>query len=248
MKNLIFLLLFIPFCSFSQNKVTSGFIDSLVNLSLEKFPQAGVAIGVIQEGQVTHLKGYGLASKNSNTLVNKNTLFAIASNSKAFTSTALGMLVDRGQLKWTDKVVKHIPEFKMYNTYVTENFTILGGNIKVYDASNGGMVRSCDVLSQFPDGEFLVTDISSDVLSNLSCSDFTGFEYEDQDSIVVCVFYKTKDELINVDSEIITYNTLFYASDDAYALGDTARCNFLFDNLQQIGIRNYHNDVISFPK
>jgi len=70
-------------------------------------------------------------------------------------------------------------------------------------------------------------------------------EYEDNDSIVVCVFYKTKDELINVTSENITYNTWFYLSDDVYAMGDTARCNFLFENMQQIGIRNYHNDVIS---
>jgi len=127
----------------------------------------------------------------------------------------------------------------------TTQFTILGGNLKVYDASNGNMVRSCEVLSQFPDGTKLVTDISSDVLSGLACTDFDGFEYEDGDSVVVCVFYKTKDELINVQSENITYNTWFYLSDDVYAMGDTARCNFLFENMQQIGIRNFHQDIIA---
>src|SRR5690606_40645411 len=50
--------------------------------------------------------------------------FAIASNSKAFTTTALAILVEEGKIKWTDKVINHIPEFKMYNAYVTENFNI----------------------------------------------------------------------------------------------------------------------------
>ncbi len=127
----------------------------------------------------------------------------------------------------------------------SNNFTILGGDLKVYDASNGNMLRSCQVLSQFADGTRLVTDISADVLSGLACTDFDGFQYEDQDSVVVCVYYKTKDELINVQDENITYDTWFYLSDDIYAQGDTARCNFLFENMQQIGIRNYHNDVIA---
>ena len=95
MKKIIFLLLLIPFISFSQTKVPSKFIDSIVSVSMNKFPQAGIAIGVIQDGKVTHLKGYGIASKNSNTSVDENTLFAIASNSKAFTATALGILVDQ---------------------------------------------------------------------------------------------------------------------------------------------------------
>ncbi len=96
MNKIIFLLLLIPIISFSQTNVSSEFIDSIVNLSMDKFPQAGVAIGVIQEGKITHLKGYGIASKNLNTSVDENTLFAIASNSKAFTTTAFGMLVDQG--------------------------------------------------------------------------------------------------------------------------------------------------------
>jgi len=127
----------------------------------------------------------------------------------------------------------------------TDLFTILGGTVTVFDASDGNAPKTCSVLSQFADDTKLVTDISADVLSGLSCSDFTGFTYEDGDSVVVCVNFKTKDELINVDSESITYETWFYLSDDAYAMGDTARCNFMFENLQQIGIRNFHNDIIA---
>ena len=127
----------------------------------------------------------------------------------------------------------------------TNLFTILGGELKVYDANNGNAELTCTVLSQFADGNKLVTDLSSGVLSSLSCGDFTGFEYQDGDSISLCVYFTTKDELLDEDNKAMNYETWFYLSDDAYALGDTARCNFLFENLQQIGIRSYHNDVIS---
>ncbi|MFT7032600.1 MAG: CubicO group peptidase (beta-lactamase class C family) [Cyclobacteriaceae bacterium] len=50
--------------------------------------------------------------------------FAIASNSKAFTTAALAILVDESKLNWHDKVVDYIPEFKMHDPYVTENFNI----------------------------------------------------------------------------------------------------------------------------
>ncbi len=51
-------------------------------------------------------------------------LFGIASNSKAFTTAALGMLVDEKKLSWNDKVINYIPEFVLYSPYVTEEFTI----------------------------------------------------------------------------------------------------------------------------
>jgi CubicO group peptidase (beta-lactamase class C family) len=74
--------------------------------------------------KVIHSKGYGVRSLNTKRKVDENTLFGIASNSKAFTSAALGILIDEGKLKWDDKVRDYIPEFKLYNPYVTEEFTI----------------------------------------------------------------------------------------------------------------------------
>jgi CubicO group peptidase (beta-lactamase class C family) len=62
--------------------------------------------------------------KSINTKVDANTLFGIASNSKAFTSASLAILVDEGKIKWDDKVIKYLPNFKMYNEYVTQEFTI----------------------------------------------------------------------------------------------------------------------------
>ena len=56
--------------------------------------------------------------------VDENTLFAIASNSKAFTTASLAILVDEKKLNWDDKVVKYLPEFQLYNPYVTSEITI----------------------------------------------------------------------------------------------------------------------------
>ena len=125
MYKIILTLAALPFFGFSQTKVTSAFIDSMVNISMTTFPQAGMAIAVIQDGEVTHLKGYGLASAETGEQVDENTLFSIASNSKAFTTTALGMLIDQGKLSWDDKVIDRIPEFRMYDPYVTAHFTIV---------------------------------------------------------------------------------------------------------------------------
>ncbi len=69
-------------------------------------------------------KGYGVRSLATKEPVDANTLFGIASNTKAFTTAALGLLVDEGKLRWDDKVTDYIPEFRMYDPYVTAEFTV----------------------------------------------------------------------------------------------------------------------------
>lgn len=175
MKKLIFLLLLLPAFCFSQGGVSTAFIDSIAAVSLDRFPQAGFAIGVIQDGEVTHLKGYGVASKNTNTPVDENTLFAIASNSKAFTATALGMLADQGKLSWTDKVIDHIPEFRMYDPWVTANFTILD-----LLTHRSGLGLGAGDLMFFPDGaDFTVNDVIASFQYQTPVSDFrTKYDYD----------------------------------------------------------------------
>lgn len=104
--------------------ITSPEIDALVEKTLKTFDVPGIAVAVVKDGKVIHAKGYGLRSLNTKERVTENTLFGIASNSKAFTSAALGMLMDEKKLTWDTKVTDIIPEFKMYNPYVTEEFTI----------------------------------------------------------------------------------------------------------------------------
>ncbi|RYG46908.1 MAG: serine hydrolase [Chitinophagaceae bacterium] len=104
--------------------ITSPEVDVLVERTLKAFDVPGIAVGIVKDGKLIHAKGYGVRSLGSPEKVDENTLFGIASNSKAFTAATLGILIDDGKLKWDDRVIDFIPEFRMYNAYVTEEFTI----------------------------------------------------------------------------------------------------------------------------
>ncbi len=118
----LLLTLFVFTETFAQ--LSSQKIDSLVENALSTFKVAGAAVAIVKDGNVIHQKGYGLTSVTTKEKVNEYTNFQIASNTKAFTTAALSILEEEGKLKWTDKVKDHLPEFKMYNDYVTENFNI----------------------------------------------------------------------------------------------------------------------------
>jgi CubicO group peptidase (beta-lactamase class C family) len=111
-------------CQLRAQVITSPQIDSLVELTLKTFDVPGIAVAVVKDGKVVHSKGYGVQSLATGKKVDEHTLFGIASNSKAFTTAALGMLIDEGKLTWDSKVTDFIPEFRLYSPYVTEEFTI----------------------------------------------------------------------------------------------------------------------------
>lgn len=106
-------------------QVSAKEIDAIVKKSMDNFTVAGAAIVIVKDGKLVIQKGYGVTSIETKEKVDENTIFGIASNTKAFTAAALAILIDEGKLSWTDKVVTHIPEFKMYNDYVTNNFNII---------------------------------------------------------------------------------------------------------------------------
>lgn len=99
-------------------------IDSLVEATLKKFDVPGISVGIIKEGRTVYAKGHGVSSLDKKNKMDKNTIVGIASNSKGFTCTALAILADEGKLDWDDKVTKFIPEFEMYDEYLTKEVTI----------------------------------------------------------------------------------------------------------------------------
>lgn len=99
-------------------------LDELVQNTMKTFNVPGIAVGIIKDGKLVLAKGYGVSNIKTQQKVDANTLFGIASNSKAFTASALAILVDEGKINWDDKVKKYLPDFKMYNDYVTNEFTI----------------------------------------------------------------------------------------------------------------------------
>lgn len=104
--------------------LTSKQIDSVAEKTLSTFNVPGVAVAVIKDGKIIHSKGYGVRSIKTNLKVDENTLFGVASNTKAMTAASLGMLVDEKKITWDTKVTDVIPEFKLYDPFVTNEFTV----------------------------------------------------------------------------------------------------------------------------
>ncbi len=111
------------FNSYAQ-VLNSKQIDSVVEKTLTTFDVPGISVAVLKDGKLIHAKGYGVRSIKTNLKADENTLFGVASNTKAMTAALLGMLVDEKKVTWDTKVTDVIPEFKMHDPYVTAEFTI----------------------------------------------------------------------------------------------------------------------------
>ena len=84
----------------------------------------GLAIAIVHKGQLIFAKGYGVRDVSTKEPVDTQTIFAIASTTKAFTAAALGMLVDEGKVRWDDPVTKYVPTFEMYDPWATREVTV----------------------------------------------------------------------------------------------------------------------------
>lgn len=123
MKIRLFLLLsFVSILSFAQ--IPAAQLDELIKNTLKTFDVPGISVGIVKDGKVVYSGAQGVRSLKNGQAMTPQTLVGIASNSKGFTATALAMLADEGKLNWDDKVTRFIPEFRMYDPYVTQEITI----------------------------------------------------------------------------------------------------------------------------
>ncbi len=99
-------------------------IDRLVARVQQTFQVPGIAVAIVKDGKTVFAKGYGVRSQGKPGAVDADTLFGIGSNTKAFTTSALAMLVDEKKLAWDDKVIDHLPGFRLYDPWVTREFTV----------------------------------------------------------------------------------------------------------------------------
>jgi CubicO group peptidase (beta-lactamase class C family) len=88
-------------------------LDTILREALRAWKVPGAAVAVVQRGRVVYLKGFGVRELGGDRRVTPDTLFALASCTKAFTTTALALLVDEGKLAWDDPVRKHVPFFRL---------------------------------------------------------------------------------------------------------------------------------------
>jgi len=98
-------------------------IDVWLSKAVETLRIPGAAVGIVVDGKTVFAKGYGERGEFKGP-VTENTLFAIGSCSKAFTTFALGQLVDEGTIGWDDPVIKHIPEFRLHDLHATHHLTV----------------------------------------------------------------------------------------------------------------------------
>jgi CubicO group peptidase (beta-lactamase class C family) len=88
------------------------------------FGVPGVTIAIVEDGKVTLAHGWGVRDITTNKPVDADTIFFTGSTGKAFTNAALATLVDEGKIKWDDKVIDHMPDFRMWDPWVTREMTI----------------------------------------------------------------------------------------------------------------------------
>lgn len=99
-------------------------LDAWVQRAMQTFDVPGLAIAIVKDDALVAAKGYGVRKLGEAARVDAQTLFGIASNTKAFTATALGILVDEGKIEWDAPVIRYLPSFAMWDPYVTRELTI----------------------------------------------------------------------------------------------------------------------------
>jgi CubicO group peptidase (beta-lactamase class C family) len=99
-------------------------LNAYYEKALKDWEVPGMAITIVRNDSVLLQKGFGVLEVNKPEKVDEHTLFAIASNTKAYTVAALAILVDEGKIKWDDPVVNYLPWFQLYDPYVTQNMKI----------------------------------------------------------------------------------------------------------------------------
>jgi CubicO group peptidase (beta-lactamase class C family) len=100
----------------------AGF-DEWINEQLRTWKVPGVGIAVVKDGKVLLAAGYGLRNVEKGLAADGDTVFAIGSASKAFTTMAMAMLADEGKLDWDKPVREYIPDFRMWDAWATERMT-----------------------------------------------------------------------------------------------------------------------------
>lgn len=119
------LALLLPLSSTSQaQSLDAAAIDAIIQEAMKAWQVPGAAVVIVKGDEVVYLKGHGVRAAGAEPSVTPDTLFAIASTSKAFTTTAIAMLADDGKLAWDDPVRKHVEFFRLADPLADEQVTL----------------------------------------------------------------------------------------------------------------------------
>lgn len=99
-------------------------LDQWIARAMRTFEVPGIALAIVKDDAVVVAKGYGVHRLGEPAPADARTRFGIASNTKAFTATAIGLLVDDGKVEWDAPVVRYLPAFAMWDPFVTRELTV----------------------------------------------------------------------------------------------------------------------------
>jgi CubicO group peptidase (beta-lactamase class C family) len=119
----LFLALLSPVGAAAQLDPFAG-LDPWIETEMERWGIPGLAVGVVHRDSLVYARGFGVLGLEDPRPVDANTIFGVASTTKAMTAAALALLVDEGRLHWDDPVVRHLPEFQLADPWVTHHVTI----------------------------------------------------------------------------------------------------------------------------
>lgn len=129
-------------------------IDAAIERAIDVFESPGMAVTVVHGSDIVYAGGRGNVEAGRGSKIDERTLFRIGSVSKAFTAATLAILAEEGRLDWEDRVIDHLPEFRMFDPWVTREFTI-----RDLLTHRSGLPLGAGDLLMFPDGNATVDDI-----------------------------------------------------------------------------------------
>jgi CubicO group peptidase (beta-lactamase class C family) len=118
-KYLLALLICVVGFSAKAQKSQEKKLDAMIVQGMKDWKVPGLAAIVVKDGEVAFQKTYGVKNLKTKEAVDENTLFNMASTTKAIVAIAMGMLVDDGKVNWDDKVTDYVPYFKLSDSYIT---------------------------------------------------------------------------------------------------------------------------------
>jgi CubicO group peptidase (beta-lactamase class C family) len=125
----------------SQDPALRG-LDAYIEQAMRDWQVPGLSVAIVRHDSVIYEKGFGVREIGKPERVDENTLFAVASNTKAVTATALAILVGEGKLSWDDPAVKYVPYFQLNDPWATRAMTVrdLMGHHGGYDTWQGDLL------------------------------------------------------------------------------------------------------------
>ena len=120
MRLLPFLLLACPLAA----QAPSADFDKYVAQDVKDWRVPGLAVAVVKDDSIVFQKAYGVRDVKTGEPFDIHTRSAIGSTTKAMTAFALGMLVDEKKVSWDDRVIDHLPDFRLSDPYVTRDLRI----------------------------------------------------------------------------------------------------------------------------